>query len=322
VDRRRFLRTCLVATLVPSASAAESTRVPRIGYLRLNEVRAYDDAFRKGLQDLGYFEGKTIQIEYRYAGGSSERLAELADELVRLRVDVIVAGSTQAVDVARRATSTIPIVFPVTFDPIASGFVESLARPGGNLTGLSPLNTMVTAKRVELIRELIPRVSRVAVLRNPSNSGSAFVLRETEATTKQLGLRRQVLECRRAGDLEEAFRSAVREHANALMVFSDNLFFSQLELIVELGQRYRLPEMFDTSNFVQAGGLMSYGADLRDLYRRSASYVDKILKGSSPKTLPVEQATKFELVVNLKTAKALGLTIPPSRLARADQVIE
>lgn len=283
---------------------------------------AFDDAFRKGLRARGYVEGQTVRVEYRYAGGSVERLADLAVELVGLKVDVIVAGSTQAIDAARRATTTIPIVFPVTFDPVAAGYVQSLARPGGNLTGLSPLNPAVTAKRVELLREVIPRIARVAVLRNPTNSGSAFVLRETEAAARPLGVRLQLLETRSPWEIEPAFRAAVRERAGALMILSDNLFFAQQQPIVDLASQLRLPVMFDTKGFVEAGGLMSYGADLTDLYERAAAYMDKILKGASPATLPVEQATKFELLVNLKAARHLGLTVPASVLVRADRVIE
>lgn len=304
------------------AAAAQQTRIPRIGYLRLAEVPGFDDAFRNGLRDLGYVDGRNIRIEYRFAGGQNERLADLAADLVRLKVDVIVAGGTQAVDAARRATSTIPIVFPVTFDPVASGFVASLARPGGNLTGLSPLNPAVAAKRVELLREVFPNISRVAVLRNPTNSGSAIVLRETEAAAQRLGVRVQPLEARTPEELEPAFRSAAREQARALMLITDNTYFSQLRAITELAARHRLPVISDTKDFVEAGGLMSYGADLDDLFRRSAVYVDKILKGARPADIPVEQATKFELIVNLKAAKAIGLTIPNSVLLRADRVIE
>ena len=306
----------------PLPALAQQARIPVIGYLSLGGTSSYQEAFAKGIRELGYIEGQTIRVEHRYAQGNTTRLAELAADLVRLRVDVIVAQSTQAVDAARRATQTIPIVFPVTFDPVESGFVQSLARPGGNLTGLSPLNPVVTAKRVELIREVIPSLSRVAVLRNPTNSGSSFALRETERAAERLGLRLHVLEVRQAAELERAVTTAVRGHAGALMVLSDSLFFREHARIVELANKHRLPQIFDTKEFVESGGLMSYGADLNDLYRRSATYVDKILKGSSPATLPVEQATKFELLVNLKTARHLGLTIPQSVMLRADRIVE
>ena len=323
MDRRTFV------TLIPSALlasvhpvVAQQKPIPRIGYLRFIEFPPNDEAFRRGLRELGYVEGQNIRIEYRQAGGNVERVRELADELVSLKVDVLVAASTQAVDAAKRATNTIPIVFPVTFDPVESGFVASLARPGGNLTGLSPLNPVVTAKRVELLREVIPHISRVAVLRNPTNSGSLFALKGTEAAAKRLGIRAQVFEVRTVDEVEAAFRAAVEDHADAMMVLSDNFFFSQQDHIIDLGKRHRLPEMFDTGDFVKRGGLISYGANLADLYQRSAAYVDKILKGASPANLPVEQATKFELFVNLKTARALGLTIPQSVLLRADEVIQ
>jgi putative tryptophan/tyrosine transport system substrate-binding protein len=315
--------TLASAAVLARGPAFARTRVPRIGYLRFVRVAPpYDEAFRGGLRDLGYVIGQTILIEERFADGRLERLAEMAAELVRLEVDVIVAVSTQATEVARRATRTIPIVFPVTFDPVASGFVASLARPGGNLTGLSPLNPTVTAKRVELLRELLPRVARAAVLRNPTNPGSAFVLRETETAARDVGLTVQAFEARAAGEIDAAVAAAARSRAEALLVISDALFFSEQARLVDLGRRHRLPTMFDTPEFVSAGGLMSYGTDLVDLYRRAATYVHKILRGARPADLPVEQATKFDLVLNQRTARALGLTIPASLLLRADRVIE
>jgi len=322
--RKNVIRLALCAMLLAlcvSAEAQQAKKIPRIGYLRFIEIPVLDAAFRKGLSELGYVEGQNIHVEYRYAGGSAERLAEFAAELVGLKVDVIVAGSTQAIDAARRATKTIPIVFPVTFDPVESGFVASLARPGGNLTGLSTVNPDAAAKRVELLKEVLPRISRVAVLRNPTNSGSQFAVKETEAGAKQLGIRLQILEARSPDDLEDAFRLATRERAGALIVIIDTLFYSQQKRISDLGIKHRLPEMFDTSQFVEAGGLISYGANISDLFRRAATYVDKILKGAKPADLPVEQPMKFELVINLKTAKQIGLTIPPNVLARADKVI-
>src|SRR5437016_2035206 len=216
----------LALVSVRSAEAQQAQKVPHIGYMRFIEVPVYDSAFRKGLNELGYIEGQNIHIEYRFAGGSIERLAEFAAELVRLNVDVIVAGSTQSIDAAKRATKTIPIVFPVTFDPVESGFVASLARPGGNLTGLSTVNPDAAAKRVVLIQEVIPRISRLAVLRNPTNSGSRFPLKETEAGAKRLGIRLQILEARSPDDLEGAFRAATKEQANALIVLADALFFA------------------------------------------------------------------------------------------------
>jgi putative ABC transport system substrate-binding protein len=311
----------LLFAVAAPASAQQTKKVPRIGYLRFIEVPALDEAFRNGLKDLGYIEGQNIHVEYRYAGGSVERLAEFAAELVHLKVDVIVAGSTQSIDAARKATKTIPIVVPVTFDPVGSGFVATLARPGGNLTGLSTVNPDAAAKRVELLKEVMPKLSRVAVLRNPTNTGSQFALKETQEGAKQLGIRLQVLEAQRPDDLEGVFRTAVREQADALIVIVDAMFFSQRKQIGDLGIKHRLPTMLDSRQYVDSGGLMAYGVNLSDLFRRAAVYVDKILKGTKPAELPVEQPTKFELVVNLKTAKQIGLVIPPNVLARADRVV-
>jgi putative ABC transport system substrate-binding protein len=314
-----------LATVFLTVAFAEAQqpakRIPRIGYMRFIEVPVYDAAFRKGLNELGYVEGRNIHVEYRFAGGSVERLAEMAAELVRLKVDLIVAGSTQSIEAARRATQTIPIVFPVTFDPVESGFVASLARPGGNLTGLSTVNPDAAAKRVELIKEVLPQMARLAVLRNPTNSGSRFPLNETEGGAKRLRIRLQILEARTPNDLEPAIQAATKEHADALIVFADALFFAERRRLGELGVQSRLPTMFDDVQSVEAGGLISYGANLSDLFRRSAAYVDRILKGAKPADLPVEQPTKFELVINLKTAKQIALTIPPNVLARAHRVI-
>jgi putative ABC transport system substrate-binding protein len=314
--------TVLLFALTIPAQAQQAKKVPRIGYLRFIEFPLYDAAFRQGLSELGYTEQKNIQVEYRFAGGSLARVAEFAAELVSLKVDVIVAGSTQSIDAAKRATKTIPIVFPVTFDPVESGFVASLARPGGNLTGLSTVNSDAAAKRVELLKEVIRGISRLAVLRNPTNSGSRFPLKETEAGAKQLGLRLQTLEARSAEELEGVFRLAKSERAGALIVIVDALFNAQQQRISDLAIKHRLPAMFDNAQYVEAGGLISYGANLSDLFRRAAIYVDKILKGAKPGDLPVEQPSKFDLVINLNTAKQIGLTIPPHVLARADRVIK
>jgi len=316
-----FALSAMLFALCSSTYAQQPKSIPHIGYLRFIEVPVYDAAFRKGLSELGYVEGQNIHVEYRFAGGSTERLAEFAEELVRLKVDVIVAGSTQSIDAARQATRTIPIVFPVTFDPVESGFVTSLARPGGNLTGLSTVNPDAAAKRVELMKEIMPRISRLAVLRNPTNSGSQFPLKETEAGAKRLAIRVQVIEVRDANQLAGAFSTASKARADALIVLADALFFAHRGQVAELGIRHRLPTMFDDAQSVDAGGLISYGANLADLFRRAAVYVNKILKGAKPEDLPVEQPTKFEFIVNLKTAKQIGLTIPPNVLARADRVI-
>lgn len=316
-----FAFAIVALLLMPHAEAQRKT-VPRIGYLANIENSDYEEAFLKGLREFGYVDGQNIRVDFRKAGGNVEKLGALADELVSLKVDVLVAEGTQAIEAAKRATKTIPIVFPVTFDPVQSGFVVSLARPGGNITGLSPLNPIITAKRVELLREVIPHSSRLAILRNPTNPGSLFAVRETETAAKQLGIQTQVFEARTLSELDTAFRAAVAGHVDAVMVVSDGFFFSQQSHIVELETANHLPGMFDTAGFVERGGLISYGADLAELFRRSGSYVDKILKGANPANLPVEQASKFELFVNLKTAKQLGLTIPSSVLIRADRIIE
>ena len=318
-----WLLTAILLVSFHHAEAQQPKKVPRIGYLTLGPLSpsANQEAFRDGLRQLGYIEGQNIQVEYRYGGGKLEHLRELAAELVSLKVDVIVAANTQSIDSARQATRTIPIVFAVTFDPVESGFVASLARPGGNLTGLSTVNPDAAAKRVELFKEVIPRLSRLAVLRNPTNSGSRFPLIQTEEGVRQFGMHLQLLEARTAEDLDEIFRRASSQRAEALIVIVDALFIVEQRRISDLGIKYRLPEMFDTRQFVDAGGLISYVANLADLFRRAASYVDKILKGAKPADLPVEQPTKFELMINLKTAKQISLTIPPNVLARADRVI-
>jgi putative ABC transport system substrate-binding protein len=304
--------------LVPSATA-------RLGYVTLGSSSppsANEERFRLGLRQLGYIEGQNIHVEYRYAEGAVERLPELVAELVGLKVDVLIAANTQTIDVARRASKSIPIVFPVTFDPVASGFVASLARPGGNLTGLTTLNQEVAGKRVELLKAVLPRISRVAVLRNPTNSGSLFALKETETAANHLGIRLQILEVRGADELEAAIHATTRERAGALILIPDNLFVRRQGQIIELVTKNRLATMFGESESVQGGGLMYYGADLPDLFRRAATYVDKILKGAKPADLPVEQPTKFELAINLKTAKQIGIAIPPAVLGQADRVIK
>jgi len=319
-----LLATVLLAT-VSIAQAQQPKKIPRIGYLTLGSSSprsANEEAFRDGLHQLGYIEGQNVHVEYRYAAGEVGRLPELAAELVSLNLNVILAANTQSIDATRRATKTIPIVFPLTFDPVASGFVASLARPGGNLTGLTTLNQEVAGKRVELLKEVMPRISRVAVLRDPTNSGSLFALKETEAAANHLGIRLHILEVRSADELEGAIQAATRERAGSLIVIPDNLFVRRKGQIVDHVMKSRLPTMFGESESVEAGGLMYYGANLPDLFRRAATYVDKILKGAKPADLPVEQPTKFEFVINLKTAKQIGLTIPQSVLYQADKVIK
>src|SRR5437867_252174 len=327
MNKKIFISPLLTVFLITGsiAQAQQPKKIPRIGCLTLGSSSprsANEEAFRDGLHQLGYIEGQNVHVEYRYAAGEVGRLPELAAELVSLNLNVIVAANTQSIDATRRATKTIPIVFPLTFDPVASGFVASLARPGGNLTGLTTLNQEVAGKRVELLKEVMPRISRVAVLRDPTNSGSLFALKETEAAANHLGIRLHILEVRSADELEGAIQAATRERAGSLIVIPDNLFVRRKGQIVDHVMKSRLPTMFGESESVEAGGLMYYGANLPDLFRRAATYVDKILKGAKPADLPVEQPTKFEFVINLKTAKQIGLTIPPNVLARADKVIK
>jgi putative ABC transport system substrate-binding protein len=327
LKNKRVCCLVLCATLLGlclPAGAQQPTKIPRIGYLTLSSSSPspLQEAFRGGLRQLGYIEGQTIHIEYRYAAGKVEHLKELAAELAGLKLDIIVAANTQSIEASRRATKTIPIVFPVTFDPVASGFVASLARPGGNLTGLTTLNQEVAGKRVELLKEVLPKLSRVAVFRDPTNTGSLFALKETEAAANHMGIRTQVLEVQNGDEFEGAVKTAIREGAHALILLPDNLFIRQPSRMIDLVTKNRLPTMFGDHESVEAGGLMYYGANLADLYRRAATYVDKILKGAKPADLPVEQPTKFELIINLKAAKQIGVTIPPNVLARADKVIK
>ena len=329
MDRRAFLGTVAGSLLVVplAAEAQQAGKVPRVGFLsggsRSDSVQRAVDEVRQGLRELGYVEGQTIAIEYRWAEGKEERFPDLASELIRLEVDVIFAAVAAAVRAARHATKTIPIVTVVN-DPVAAGFVASLARPGGNITGLSMMSPAVVGKQLELLRQVVPKISRVAVLANPTNPGNAAQLRQAEVVARALGMRLQPLEARSLSEIDSAFAAMTRERADALLVLLDPRLArpAQRERIAELAARSRLPAMYALRLYVEAGGLMAYGADIFDLYRRSAIYVDKILKGAKPGDLPIEQPTKFELVINLKTAKALGLTIPPALLQRADQVIE
>jgi ABC-type uncharacterized transport system substrate-binding protein len=324
MDRRAFLAGSAALLAAPLAAEAQQARkVPRVGILLLSDAQSVPDAFRQGLRDLGYVEGQTIALEYRWAEGKEERFPGLASELVHLRVDVIFAAVAAAAQAAKTATKTIPIVTAVN-DPIAAGFVASVARPGGNITGLSMMSPEVVGKQLELLRQVVPKISRVAVLANPANPGSAPQLRQAEVAAKTLGMRLQPLEARSLSEIDSAFVAMARERAEGLLVLLDPTLGGRLqrERIAELAARNRLPAMYALRLHVDAGGLMAYGADIFDLYRRAAIYVDKILKGAKPGDLPIEQATKFELVINLKTAKALGVTIPPSLLQRADQVIE
>ena len=303
------------------ADAQPAGKVPRIGILRPGSPPdPLLDAFRQGLRELGYDEGRNVSIEYRWAEGRDERLPDLAADLVRLPVDVIVAG-VGAVEAAKHATSTIPIVMPVSSDPVRAGLVASLARPGGNVTGLTSLSGELPGKWMELLKETLPRVSRVAVLWDPA--GDPRQVDTSDAAARSLGVRLHVLKVGRVGGFDPAFAEARKNDAGALIVLGSPFFYVHRARLVELAAKHRLPAIYAQREFVVgSGGLMSYGTDYHHQFRRAATYVDKILKGAKPADLPIEQPTKFEFVINLKTAKALGLTIPPAVLARADEVIE
>ncbi len=307
------------------ADAQQPKKIFRIGYLgsvppTTPEISRIWEGFRQGLRELGYVEGQNIVIERRFSEGRYERYPALAAELAGLKPDVIVAVTTQAALAAKNATKTIPIVFTIVGDPVGVGLVASLARPGGNITGFSNVSVPLSAKQLELIKETVPGLSRVAVLVNPDTL--PLHLSETEAAARALKVQVQPHRVRDPDGLPDAFSAMVRERAGALMVLADTMFFLQRKRIAELATKARLPTMLPFREAVEAGGLMSYGASIPELVRRAATYVDKILKGAKPADLPVEEPTKFELVINMKTAKALGLTIPQSVLVRADQVIE
>jgi ABC-type uncharacterized transport system substrate-binding protein len=328
ICRRTFLGR-LAGGLLAAPLAAEAQpagKVPRIGYLAasLAATPHLPEAFRQGLRDLGYVEGRNVMIEYRDAEGKFERLPALAAELVALKVDVILAPSTVAALAAKQATRTLPIVFAAVADPVASGLVTSLARPGGNVTGLSLLTPELVGKCLELLKQSVPGVSRVAVLWSPGALGERTdkdLLKEADVAARALGVRLQFVEARGPADVDRAFSDMTRARADALTVLASTMFIIERRRLVDLAAKNRLPAVYALGEFVDAGGLMSYGPNFADLYRRAATYVDKILKGAKPGDLPVEQPTKFELVINLNAAKALGLTIPPSLLGQADEVI-
>jgi len=326
ISRRAFLGGSVTLFAAPLAvEAQQAGKLWRIGYLSSSleeRGRVRLAAFQQALRDLGYLEGKSIFIEERYAGEKFEKLPEFAAELARLKVDVIVVAGAPAAHAAKKASSVIPIVMTGTADPVGMGLVESLSRPGGNITGLSDFNTGVVAKRLELLRDVAPSVTRVAVLLNPTNPSNPPQLKLTQAAAARLAMTLLTFEANRAAEIDRAFAAMKTQGPGALIVIGDPLLGSHAKRIVELSTRNRLPAIYWTREFADAGGLMSYGANLDDLWRRAATYVDKILKGAKPGDLPIEQPTKFELVINLKTAKTLGITIPPSLLARADQVIE
>jgi len=323
----------LAILVVPlAAEAQQPTKVYRIGWLNLgfpddtfsksDQARPDLDALRQGLRALGYVEGQNLVIEERFAEGKVERLSDLATELVRLKVDVIVGGGTAAIRAAQQATSTIPIVMTTYMDAVAQGFVGSLAQPGGNITGVAGLGVELSGKRLELLKETVPGVARIAALWNPANVTAAPFLQETQAAAQALGVELLVLEVHTADEFEGAFAAVTRGHAGALIVIPDALLNGNRTRIVDLAHQHGLPGMYPIRDYVDAGGLISYGSSWTAMFPRAATYVDKILKGAKPADLPVEQPTKFELVINLKAAQALGLTMPPTLLMLADEVIQ
>jgi putative ABC transport system substrate-binding protein len=324
-----LLRIVVLAVLaMPVVADAQVAKVPRIGMLlsgaapEPGQPSPLLDAFRGGLRDLGYVEGQNVVIEYRWAEGRNERFSDLVADLVRLNVAVIVTSGTPAVRAAKAATSTIPIVMTSVGDPVASGFVANLARPGGNITGLSLLDADLDGKRIELLKEAVPGLTQVAILWSANDPGMTLAFSRVDVATRALGLSLQSLAVREPGEFSGAFHAASAGRAEALIVTAQPFTLRHRAQILDLVAKHRLPAMYTTRGFVDTGGLMAYGPSLSDLYRRAASYVDKILRGAKPAELPVEQPTKFEFVINLKTSKTLGLTIPPSLLLRADQVIE
>src|SRR5712691_2161119 len=322
-----FVVTLTLSLLVAplTAEAQQATNVHRIGRLSAGSPTAPNpnlEAFRQGLRELGYVEGQNLIIESRYAEGSEERLPDLAAELVRLKVEVIVAGGSSTIRAAQHATRTIPIVMAVSYDPVGRGLVASLARPGGNTTGVSTLGTELPGKRLELLKETVPQSARVAVLANPAAGGYESVMHNLTGAAQALGLQLRVVELRSAEELDTAFATMTREGVDALIVVSDPALMEGLRgRTVDLAATHRLPAMYSSRELVVAGGLMSYGPSLSDIFRHAATYVDKILKGAKPADLPVEQPMKFEFIINLKTAQALGLTISPMLLIQADEVI-
>jgi len=327
IDRRSFIGALAGGLGAPlAAEAQQPAKVYRIGLLggyspTSKEASHLWEGFFQGLRELGYVEGQNILVEGRFYGDHTDRLPALAAELVRLNVDVIVAGPQPAPEAAQRATSTIPIVMTFHNDPVGSGLVASLASPGGSVTGLSSLSPELMGKRLQLLKEAVPGISRVAVLSDPTIPTHALDLREAEVAARSLKVQLQVLEARAPSDFASAFSAMTKGRAGGLILLGGLMFFVERTRIVELAAQSRLPAMYGSKENVEAGGLMAYGPSLRENWRRAATYVDKILKGAKPADLPIEQPTKFELVINLKAAKALGLTIPQSVLLQADQVI-
>jgi putative ABC transport system substrate-binding protein len=329
ITRRVFVGSLTGGLLAAplAAEAQQAAKIARIGYLVSNLATSphLTEAFRQGLRDLAYVEGRNVVIEYRDAEGKLERLPALAAELVALKVDVILVGNAVTALAAKQATKTIPIVFAGVADPVGSGLVTSLARPGGSVTGLSNFGAELVGKCLELLTQAVPGVSRVAVLWQPGGLGERTekdMLKGADVAARALGVRLQLVEARGPDDFDRAFSDMTRARAGALSVLPSLMFFNERRRLVDLAAKNRLPAVYQVREFVDAGGLMAYGPSVADLFRRAATYVDKILKGAKPADLPVEQPTRFELVISLKTAKALGLTIPPLLLGRADEVIQ
>ena len=326
IGRRSFIGTLVSGVFSPrGAQAQQAANAPRVGLLSaapFSSITARTEAFRQGLRDLGYVEGQNIVLEWRSADDKWDRLPDLAGELVRLKVAVIVTAEGTAVLAARKVTQTVPIVMGQSGDPVALGVAASLARPGGNVTGLTTIATDLTAKLAELLKEAVPKLSRLAVLSNPANALSAAALKHVETAANAMGLQLQTVDARDPRALDSAFSAMVKARAGGLVVLPDPMFLTQRVRIAELAVKSRLPAIYGIPEHAQAGGLMAYAASRTDLFRRAAAYVDKILKGAKPADLPVEQPTKFELVINLKAAKALGLRLSPSVLRQADEVIQ
>ena len=326
IDRRRFVGALAATAVVPCSGAQPLGKVYRIGYIQTatpDEQARLTRAFEDALRELGYVEGRNAEFERRFAWGKQERLPELAAELVRLNVDVIMTGGNPVIAAVKQATSTIPIVMGASRDPVGAGFIASLARPGGNITGLtSETGLEIVGKYLELTKEVVPNASRVALLLNPIPPGAANYRKATENAANNLGVSLSVVEARGRDELEGAFAAMARERVDALVVQSDPVFFTARSQIVQLAMKHRLPAVYQAREFPEVGGLMSYGDNVSYRFRRAAVYVDKILKGTKPGELPVEQSPKIEFVINLRTAKAIGAVIPQSLLVRADEVIQ
>jgi putative ABC transport system substrate-binding protein len=318
-----FALCAMLFALCVTAEAQQQAKVGKIGWLLSGRGSGPGaELFRREIHALGHVEGKNVAIEYRYAENKLDRLPALADELVRLKVDVLVTGSTLASLALKNATRTIPIVFHNVSDPVAAGLVDSLARPGGNITGITSITTVLAGKRLELLKETVPKLSRVAMLWNPQNPSNALNWKESQLPARELGLQLHSVEVSSADRYESAFKEMIEARSSALSVIQDPLTVSNRKIIADLAIKNRLPAIYPREDFVDSGGLMSYGADRSEAFKRVAVFVDKILKGAKPSDLPVEQPTKFELVINLNTAKALSLTIPPIVLTRATRVVK